>query len=201
MKISTMKKHTLTEYTRIGNVIPRNKLTLLTGLPGTGKSFTLLKFLNKENIKPILFNLDEDPELNKMDIISIDPVHLPNLIAGDITDLKGHVIIIDTYQRMYELLSPNGNTEAFQIKITTKLLNLCDTEDCTIIVIGHPEDYVGKASIFKDNQTLVRNAHEHIHFDCILPTGKNRADVLYRMFIKKGRGIGGTQMFDNWLRD
>ena len=58
-------------YTRIGSIIPKHSLTLVTGLPATGKSFSILKFLNQEQIKPFVFNLDEDPALLQFPYLGI----------------------------------------------------------------------------------------------------------------------------------
>ena len=44
---------------RIGEIFPQNKLTLLTGLPGTGKTYSTIKAFNRDGITPIYFNLDE----------------------------------------------------------------------------------------------------------------------------------------------
>jgi predicted ATP-dependent serine protease len=200
METTEMKIINLTPYKRIGGLIPENRLTLVTGLPGSGKSFSLLKFLNQEKIKPIYFNLDEDASLLTMDAIFPDPKHLSDFLDSKITDLKGHTIVIDTYQRVVDLIADKGNTKEFQESFTNNLLKISKEEECTIIVIGHPEDYVGKDSIFKDNQSLVRNCHEHIHLDVILPRGKTVTNTVYRTFIKKGRGITGERIIENWMR-
>jgi predicted ATP-dependent serine protease len=200
METKEMKIINLKPYNRIGGLIPENKLTLITGLPGTGKSYSLLKFLNQEKIKPIYFNLDEDASLQTMDAIFPVSEHLSDFLDSKITDLKGHTIVIDTYQRVVDLIAKKGNTKEFQESFTKNLLEISKKEKCTIIIIGHPEDYVGKDSIFKDNQSLVRNCHEHIHLDVILPRGKTVTEVVYRTFIKKGRGFTGERIIENWMR-
>ena len=200
MKVSNMKIANLKPYIRIGGIIPKGKLTLVTGLAGTGKSFTILKFLNSQNIKPVYFNLDEDSALTKLDAIFPDPDHLHDLLHDKITDLKGHVIVIDTYQRVVDLMATSGNDKVFQETFTKTLLDITKQHDCSIIVIGHPEDYVGKDGIFKDNQSLVRNCHEHIHLDLILPRGKTITNSVHRTFIKKGRGFSGKRIIDDWMR-
>jgi len=201
MKVASMKVANLKPYVRIGGIIPQNKLTLLTGLAGTGKSYTLLKFLNSEGIEPIYFNLDEDSVLQKdFKAIFPDPCHLVDFLNDRISDLKGHTIVLDTYQRIVDLATSKGNSIAFQESFTNAMLDISKKHPCTIIVIGHPEDYVGKDGIFKDNQSLVRNCHEHIHLDLILPRGKTITKSVHRTFIKKGRGYNGERIIDNWMR-
>ena len=71
MKIADEPLVVIEPATLIGNLIPSNKLTLLTGLPGTGKSYSVVKFLNKEGIKPIVLNLDNAP-FPDLDVFSYD---------------------------------------------------------------------------------------------------------------------------------
>lgn len=201
MKILPTPAMKISNYVRIGNIIPKSSLTLVTGLPATGKSFTTLKFLNQEGIKPFVFNLDEDPSQLQFKTIGMtsDREALKAFINGEIEDLDNEVIVIDTYSRLIAELGIQ-NTEQEQRWITDTLLNLCKSKGYTIIIIGHPEDYVGKSSIFKDNQSLVRDCHEHIHFDKTMPTGKNIQNISYATYINKGRGIGGSSVIENWLR-
>ena len=195
-----MAKPSFKQYIRIGNIIPLNTLTLLTGLPATGKSYTLLKFLNSQDIKPLYFNLDEDPALLEFKSdMSADITLLYKVLAGEFSDVEGRVIVIDTYQRLQELFKTPATKEG-QEAITAKLQEAIKEIGCTIIVIGHPADYVGKSSIFTDNPSLVRNCHEHIHIDKILSTKKDSVPS-YRTFINKGRGAGGTRIIEAWMRD
>lgn len=192
-----------TIYRRVGGIIPLESLTLFTGLPGTGKSFSLMKFLNKEGIHPFVFNLDEDPTLQKFKYSGMTSSEeaLKAFLRGEVTDLDNEVIVIDTYARLAETFGSGMNSQDDQINLTRLLLNLCKKHHYTIIVIGHPEDYVGKSSIFKDNQTLIRHAAEHLHLDKIMSTGRKLEPILYRFYVNKGRGIGGTFTIDDWMRD
>lgn len=191
----------ITPIPRIAGIIPINKLTLLTALPGSGKSYSLLKFLNINHITPILFNLDEDAALQDFAVYNFtDPDILRSVMAGEAEDLKNTVIVIDTYIRLLDVLGTPENTKEIQINIAQKLEQLCKLYECTIIVIGHPEDYVGRSSIFKDNQYLVRCAAEHLHIDKILSTKKG-SQPEYRMYVNKGRGISGSKIYEDWLRE
>ena len=122
---------------------------------------------------------------------------LKGFLNGEVEDLDNEVIVIDTYSRMIAELGIR-NTEEEQRLITDTLLNLCRDKGYTILIIGHPEDY--RISVFNDNQSLMRDCHEHLHFDKILSSGRTWSKPLYRFSINKGRGIGGTQTIDNWMR-
>ncbi len=201
MKVLHMPTTLITPIPRIAGIIPINKLTLLTALPGSGKSYSLLKFLNINQITPILFNLDEDAALQDFAVYNFtDPDILRSVMSGEAEDLKGTVIVIDTYIRLLDVLGTPENTKEIQINIAQKLEQLCKLYECTIIVIGHPEDYVGRSSIFKDNQYLVRCAAEHLHIDKILSTKKG-SQPEYRMYVNKGRGISGSKIYEDWLRE
>ena len=201
MKLKPIPKYKLKFPKRIVNIFPINELTLISGLPGTGKSFSLLTFLNKHSIEPILFNLDCDATLEKFKLKG--SIHkgkiLKNFIAGKYTDLDNEVVIIDTYQRAKEILKIN--TEKDQEKFTKRLLYLARKHKITIIVVGHPVDYVGRSSIFKDNPSLVRNCYEHLHLDKIEDKRKRPPTLTYRLYINKGRGIGGAKVIENWMRN
>lgn len=202
MRICNMSQYILKTVPRIGGIIPKNQLTLLTGLPGSGKSYTLIKFLNSEKITPIYFNLDYDSTIpNELKIFHADPSWIKELLKKEIKDLKDQVVVIDPYINMMLDVFKSGNTLENQNIVVKLLIELCHEESCTIVVVGHSEDFVGKDGIFRDNTLLIRKAYEHIHVEVIMPRGKTVKDILYRTFIKKGRGIGGVKMIENWMRD
>ena len=201
MKVLTMPMSIITPIPRIDGILPINRLTLLTALPGSGKSYSLLKFLNLNKITPVIFNLDHDAALQDFAAYHYtDHDLLKSIMCGQAEDLRGTVLIIDTYVRLLDVLDASENTKAMQVEIAQQLEKLCDLYQCTIVVTGHPEDYVGRSSIFKDNQYLVRCAEEHLHMDKILSTKKGTPPE-YRMYVNKGRGISGTKIIDNWLRE
>ena len=202
MKVFPMPNPVLRSYTRIGKIIPHQHLTLFTGLPAVGKSYTLFKFLNMNSVSPLWFNLDEDPALLQFDFMGMtsDNDTLTAFINLEIEDLSNAVVVIDTYSRLVAELKADNN-EKFQREITERLLIATKHYKSTIIVLGHPADYVGKSSIFTDNPSLVRDCHEHLHIDKLVSSSKKMEDPLYRFYINKGRGIGGTQIIDNWMRE
>lgn len=199
MELRKMQTTLLKPIPRINNIIPINEVTLLTALPGCGKSYTLLKFLNLAGIKPILFNLDEDHALQQFSTYQFGKEFIKPIFNDEVTDLKDQVIIIDTYIRLMDVLDMATNTVSQQQYVSNTLEHIAHANQCTVIIIGHPADYVGRSSIFNDNPYLVRNCMEHIHIDKIVST-KKHAQPEYRLYINKGRGIGGSTIHEDFLR-
>lgn len=187
----------ITSYSRIGNIIPQNEVTVIIGLPSVGKTHTIIKFLNQENIIPIVINLDESPHDDSLNVISLSGTQIHNL--DKFTDLEGKVIIIDTYQLMMDELGFD-NTEAEQKKISRYLIKLAHEKQVTIIIIGHTEDFASKEGIFTSNPYLVRDCAEQIIMQSKQTNKIKDNEVSYCSTIKKGRGIGGTKIIDNWMR-
>ena len=201
MRSLPMKKKMLKFPKRIGNLIPRNNLTLLSGLPGTGKSYSLLKFLNEHQISPILFNLDYDATLLPFTLEASrdDPDELKYLVNNEFDNIQDSVIVLDTYQHCKELLGLES--EKHQEAFVRKLQVLCSEQNCTIIVVGHPTDLVGSTGIFKDNPSLVRNCYEHLHLDKVIDKRKKPLIPAFTLYINKGRGMGGSKVIADWMRD
>jgi len=200
MKLKPIKNKKLLFCKKIAKFIPEAKVTLLTGLPGTGKTISILKHLNKYGIKPIIFNLDEDAEVLKYKLtgsISSAKTFI-NFINGKYTDLDNEVVIIDTYQRVEEILKITKTKH--ELKFTSRLLHLAKKHSITIIIIGHPADYVGRSSIFNDNPSLIRNCYEHLHLDKIEDKRRKPPTLNYRLYVNKARGTGAF-IIENWMRD
>ena len=202
MKLFDENQLILEPTERIGGLIPKNKLTLFTGLPGTGKTYSLIKFLNENQIEPIHINLDNS-EIGSLKAYMFGEYVLSNLIELKYTDIQNQVIILDTYQRVADHF--NIYTEQSKIKIVEQLEKMVKHYNSTIIVIGHPEDYVGKDSIFKANNYLVRNCYEHLHLEKqITSSTKNKITTKttnYYLYVNKGRGYTGDRIIPNWMRD
>ena len=196
-----MTKLVIPNYTFIGGIIPENEVTLVVGLPGSGKTFTTIKFLNSQNIIPIIANLDYSPIDGLLADQYGDELVEACLRDNAIEGITGKVVIFDTYQRISELLDIDEDKKAKEA-LAKKLENLAHNHKCTVIVVCHPEDYVGKDGVFKDNKYLARNCAEYIYMDSILPRGANgtTANIAHKTVIKKGRGSGGERIIDNWMR-
>lgn len=200
---------------RIGQLIPKGKLTLVLGLGGTGKSTSILKALIQDNIKPIWFNFDESE--TPLDISMIDCFsgkYCLNFIFGKYDDVKNKTIVIDTYERLWEKFinlnkqkakSDRMTSEELKIYLVNYLEHNCKINNNTIIVIAHSKEYVGKDGIFTDNETLVRRAYEVIAIEVKVSTSKKEiqngnAETQYT-YVKKGRGYTGKRVIINWMID
>lgn len=204
MKAFPMPACNIPQYVRIGNLIPQNSFTVVTGLQGTGKSYSICKFLNIHNIAPLIVNLDKDPTLQSFAYtgMTTDNTFVKHLLNGDYDDLAGHTVVLDTYTRIVNAYGKLHTDVEFQKEIAEKLLTLPEQSKCTVILVAHNEAYVSKGTIaLKDNPLLLRNCHEHLHFEKFKPTGVKAAETYYRMSCLKGRGIAGDVDYENWMRE
>jgi len=193
---------------RIG-VFPKNKVTLMLGLPGVGKSTTAIKELQHHGVIPIWFNLDHsDTTADKDKIDMFDDKYLSDLLMCKIGDIKGRVVVIDTYTRLdsYVRDEMSAYTDGVDIqKFIVNRLELLANSGVTVIVLAHPEDYVGRDGIFKDNPLLARNCYELITIETRISTAKKELEsgnaISYYTYIKKGRNYKGDTFITNWMRD
>ena len=210
MKFMDRERLVIEPVERIGNIIPKNRVTLVTGLPGTGKSYSIVKFLNKNSIEPVYFNLDATA-LGDLKADMFDGKDLRELFAGrnKFEDMKDKVIVVDTYARFEELLFSVIPPEKSKILTNESIVSLLEgfinKYQCTIIIIGHPEDYVGKDSIFKDNPALVRHCYEHLHFEKKITSATvkkiNTITEHHILYITKGRAYTGERIIHHWMRE
>ena len=198
-----MQQLEVESVSRIGDLLPVGKITLLTGLPGVGKTFSILKFLNQNNIKPIYFNLDET-EIKDMDVYNFGSDKLTDFISCKYKDLKDEVIVIDTYARFQYHISSITDGSPSKEDITKAIEEIVKYYGCTLIILGHPEDYQGSDGIFKDNPSLARNCYEYIHLSKEVKSktakGVTTKEALYFMYVMKGRNYTGSRIIENWMR-
>lgn len=185
------------QYSRIGEIIPKNEVTIVVGLPSVGKTHTLIKFLNSELIEPIVINLDESPHDSSLKSISIAGKHVLDL--HKYTDLKDKVVIIDTYQLMMDEFG-YSNTEQEQKAISKELVAIAHEKQVTLIILCHTADFASKEGIFIDNPFLVRDCAEQLIMQSKQTNKAQDNTVSYSTTVKKARGIGGTFILDNWMR-
>ena len=198
MKLLDKKRLHIVKVERIGGLIPINKMTLITGLPGSGKSYSTIKFLNIHDITPIYFNLEET-EIGDLKAEQFGSGELMDLLDGNYTDLDGHVVILDTYTRVEQI---TGYTKEVLANIVDKL---AEHYNATIILIAHPEEYVGKDGIFKDNQMIARNSYEFLHLEREIKSQTSKGVTVkttnHTLFVNKGRGLTTDRIIPNWVRD
>jgi predicted ATP-dependent serine protease len=197
MKLPKLK---ISSYVRIGGIIPKNEVTVVVGLPSTGKTHTTIKFLNEHKITPVVFNLDESVHDITLQCHSVEGKYITDFYNGRFSDLKDLVVIIDTYQLMTDELTNDPDSTEFKKEVSKKLREIAHTEECTIIVIGHTEDFASKDGIFEANKYLIRDCAEHIIMTAKSTNKMTNNTISYHTTIKKGRGIGGTIIIENWMR-
>jgi len=183
------------KYDFIAEIYPKNRLTLLHGTYGSGKSFSVIKSLNRAKIEPLYVNLDETAGLDNLKFTNLNHSFLTALINNEIEDIGiDNIIIIDTYTRLQEQYTDE--------KEIAKILESL-TRYGTIIVIGHTADFVGKDGIFRDNPILARNSAETLWLEKTeyKATRTRESYIDFNLHINKGRGNGGSRLIKNWMRD
>lgn len=198
MKLPQQK---IANYVRIGEIIPKYQLTVTIGLPGTGKTHTLIKFFNEQNITPILINLDETPVDKSLKARCLEGSVVKHLLNDEFDDLEDKVIIIDTYQLMMTEIGNQSNTDEEQAQVSQILVHLAKEKKVTIVVIGHTEDFASKEGIFTANKYLIRDAAEVLIMGSKIMGGVGKKKAVYETTVKKGRGIGGSHVLAEWMRD
>ena len=169
MKLLELDRLEIKPIERLGRVFPKGEMTLVFGLPGSGKTVSTLRELNKDGIKPIFFNLDHSVVDEDIETEMFDEKVLQYLFTEDIEDIRGSVVVIDTYTRLEPILQDlyyNQTGKKPSDLAIFKMLDYIRTKyDLTLIIIGHSVDYVGKDGIFKDNEIIIRNCFEYIYVD------------------------------------
>ena len=213
------------EYEFIGDIFPKGEVSIIHGDAGSGKSYSVMKFLNLHGIEPIHVNLDYTPGLEEFKKINVDSNFLNKILRKpnfnteeekenfykEIENQK--VIIIDTYtvfiswftELLYEIKKDNKKykEEEIQRLAYNFFKNLSKICNVTVIVIGHTADFVGKPNIFRDNPFLIRNSAEALWLEKVeyKETKSRPAFIEYNLHINKGRGNGGARIIKNWMRD
>ena len=128
---------------------------------------------------------------------------LSSLFELKYTDLQDTVIIIDTYTRLESHF--NISRDMDKKKIVDRMEDIVEHYGCTLIVIAHPEEYVGKDGVFKDNIYLARNCYEFFHLEKQISSttkqNKTIKSVSYWLYVNKGRGYHGDRIIGNWMRE
>ena len=189
---------------RIGEVFVKNRLNLIHGVQGSGKSYGCLKALNADGITPIHVNLDDSTGLEELNTYNVRDKFMVEFLKChfDRDDFVDEVVVIDTYTRF--------EAEVFERKgITTRLglFNLLEGaidyyDNVTIIMVGHTAPFVGRDGIFNDSLELVRGCAEELWLEKTLykATKANPSRVEYNLHIQKGRGYVDERMIANWQR-
>ncbi len=186
-----------TAMEKIGDLIPKNKITLLHGRSGSGKTMSILKYLISHGIEPIFIDFDSNDEYDEMEIVHIDGYEfMEHMVDKDknkrmLQELKNECIVIDTYALLQSYLD-DKKPEA-QI---SKLLNIFTKHDITSIIVAHTIYYSGKPAepdvpfIFANHVACRLHLHNEVK--------KTKTEVYLE--VEKLRGMD-SKIIQNWMRD
>jgi len=190
----------------IAGIYPKNQLTLIHGIQGSGKSYSCIKSLNEVGIAPIYIAVEESYGLAALDKYITSKHLLFKMIAGERIDgLEGSVVVIDTYTRMHTTLIDMGYTDETILYLLEEIIN---RYSITLIVIGHTRNFASRGGIFEDNQFLPRGCSEELFLEKNEHNAKKatksspavKPSVTYSLHVNKGRGSGGARIIPDWCR-
>jgi archaellum biogenesis ATPase FlaH len=194
MRKKQKKNVMITEY------IEQNKITLIHGESGSGKTIFAIKHLNKNNIEPTLLDFDDNYEDElaklgcKVEGIADGDLFFDELIRNKVDDdgtnkialfLKDKVVIIDTWR----LFSNHIKDEHKAIDI---LNLLTDKYNVTIILLAHTEQFSGK----NDEPDMSRDIYSHIKGRLYIRKIMLTNSIKYDLIIEKLRGYIGPKIIN-----
>ncbi len=168
----------------LAQVFRQNKINLLYGESGCGKTVSAIKALNAEGIEPILFDLDDNdsPAQNQCSYLHIDGYKA--LANKTITMPIDRVIIVDTWH-MFE--SAGGTIAKLELM----------AENNTVILIDHNKDIATKKDIPMMSEELVNHLGSKLWLERTYSTTKG---THHNLHIKKCRGYQGGSPIVEWMR-
>jgi len=171
----------------ISSVFVKNGINLLYGPSGTGKTYSTIKALNLDGIKPLLIDLDNNgPSLKDTDL-EVEVLDGNKIMTNlkSITIPSNEVIIIDTW---YEFIVNSGSIQ---------ILKEWRANDNTIIIIGHNKNIATKQDI-PDMEDHIAN---HLDSKLFLNNKITKGKITYTLQVMKLRGYTGEPVIENWMRD
>jgi len=184
-------------YTMLGDLIPKNKVTLLHGKSGAGKTLSIIKYFENLDIEPVLIDFDDNISYSTRKILHLDGYKFLNYYLSDKTQeevldlLKGKVVIIDTYAKC------NLALEEREVKLKTQdIATKLSDYGITVVVIAHSNIFAGKAPE-PDTDNVFAN-----HVACRLFLNykivKKKPEI--QLIIEKLRNKP-ADIIENWMRD
>jgi len=202
--VNRTKRMETKPYELIGSLIPKGKITLLHGRSGSGKTYSLLSFLNKHDIEPIYLDFDD----NDMYKDTFKMIHLDGkLFVGSMRDkvfaksvkreFRDRVIIIDTYTNCNLALSAVGSEAR-----TEDIAKMFEGINCTVIVIAHTDYYSGKKAEPDTDKVFANHVacRLHLHKEDSLDKRNKSVKTIIYLEIEKLRGVS-KNIVPNWMRE
>lgn len=190
-----LDKHIKQEESKdmLTNIIEKNKITLVHGESGSGKTIFAIKHLNEFDIEPILVDFDDNTQAElkevgvKALIVDGHPfmTELLDLTNGEELrkELNGSVLIIDTWSLFYKELEIS---EDDALKLLEKLTEV----GLTIIVASHTTIYSGK----EDSPDVSPFVYRHIKSRFYIRRTTLKSKIEYDLIIEKSRGYKGPKI-------
>lgn len=187
----------------IGELIPKNKITLLHGRSGCGKTLGILKYLISNNIKPLFIDFDYNDEYTSMDIDHIDGYKLLKYMFDNIddrdkltevkNDFKNRVVVVDTYAKCnIEMQSYTEGENGVEDFCTT----LIDS-GATVIVIAHTTYYSMKPAEPDVNIQWANHLGARLH----LYKNISKKSTEQYLIVEKLRNYSGPDKIVDWMVD
>jgi len=171
-------------------LIEENKITLIHGESGAGKTIFILKHLNEHGIQPLLLDLD-DNEVEELEALDcecdmIDGYSIIESLKKDgmpeIQALTGKVVIIDTWYLFY--------TEIGSEEIAYEVLKEMTKHNITVIIVAHTVAYSGK----NDRPDIKDEIYKHIKGRLYIRKTSLKNTIEYHLIVEKIRGYKGDKI-------
>lgn len=175
-------------------LIEENKITLLHGESGTGKTVFILKHLNVNNIEPFLVDFDDNTQ-NEMEQLNIkttilDGEKFMEMLLSDENGVtlreryRGAVLIIDTWTLFITTMFSKDEDKAF------KKINKLASKGFTIILTAHSKEYSGKEAI----PDVKAEVYKHIKARLYIRKTTLKKFIEFHLLIEKLRGHKGSKI-------
>jgi hypothetical protein len=196
----------------IANVFVKNGINLLYGPSGVGKTISTMKAINRDNIKPILIDFDNnlDPSIFDIEADVVDGSKFMDRLITEIVELdrddsidktdflkipNNRVFIIDTYKMFeYWFLRFKEQTGKDFFKWMKK-----ESKNSTFIIIGHSKDLATRRDIPDAPEEFVNHCDSKMMLS--LAKEDKKSDPVPTLHIMKLRAYEGPSMLFNWQRE
>ena len=169
----------------LASIFRQNKINLLYGESGAGKTISAIKALNAEGIEPILLDFDDNDSQKENQCLYIHVDGYKTLANKHIVIPVNKVIIVDTW---HAFSSAGGTIE--------KLEQF--SENNTVILIDHNRDLSGKRDIPMMSEELVNHLGSKLWLE---RTYTKKDGTSFNLHIKKCRGYRGITPILEWMRE
>ena len=167
-------------------LIEENKIMLLHGESGSGKTTYIIQHLNEHDITPVLWDFDdneaEELESNNCSADIVDGYAMLKATEDEIKTLAGRVVVFDTWQL---LQSEVGGEE-----VAYHMLKEFTKYGITVVIVAHTVPYSGK----EDRPDVKDEIYKHIKGRLYIRKTSLKNTIEYHLIIEKVRGYKGSKI-------